>query len=243
VAGRRGVDNPLALAVLSWLTRGPMHPYELGRLLREADTGRSIKLNHGSLYMVFGQLAKAGLIEALPADRQGQRPERTPYALTAAGRAEMHTWLRRLIAEPDHEYPQFVAALSLVAALPPHEVVELLGERLERIRLVRAGITDLIRTALAAGSHPLFLVEEEYRLALLDAETDFVERFVARITDPDDGWGPAWARVLADPARGGPPTAGPSDGADAMAGSDGGVGAGSDGGVGAGADERRARGA
>ena len=43
--------------------------------------------------------------------------------------------------------------------------------------------------------HPLFLVEEEYRLALLDAESAFVERFIERITDPDDRLGPAVGAV------------------------------------------------
>ena len=48
--------------------------------------------------------------------------------------------------------------------------------------------------------HPLFLVEEEYRLALLDAESSFVERFVAQITHPDTGWGPLWAGFHGEPA-------------------------------------------
>ena len=125
----RKVGNLLALAVLSYLTQRPMHPYELGRTLREHGDERSIKFNHGSLYMVVGQLAKAGLIAEQETVREGQRPERTVYALTDAGREEFHEWLRELLAEPRHEYPQFVAALSLVAALPPDEVVELLATR------------------------------------------------------------------------------------------------------------------
>ena len=58
----RKVSNLLALAVLSYLTQRPMHPYELGRTLRAHGDERSIKFNHGSLYMVVRQLAKAGLI-------------------------------------------------------------------------------------------------------------------------------------------------------------------------------------
>lgn len=193
----RKVANPLALAVLSYLTRRPMHPYELSRTLRENDDGRSFKFNHGSLYMVFGQLAKAGFVVALETSRDGQRPERTRYALTDTGRTEMRDWLRSLVAQPEHEFPQFVAALSLIAALPPDEVVDLLGHRLKRLGQLRAEITALVESTLAAGEHPLFLVEEEYRLALLAAETAFVERFVERITHPVTGWGPAWAQVLA----------------------------------------------
>jgi DNA-binding PadR family transcriptional regulator len=199
MAKKRKVGNLLALAVLSYLSQRPMHPYELSRTLRDNDDVRSIKFNHGSLYMVVGQLARAGLIAEQETGRQGQRPERTVYALTEAGRREFRDWLRELVAEPQHEYPQFVAALSLIAALPPGEVVELLASRLDRLASQRAEIRDLIGTAQAGGLHPLFLVEEEYRLALMEAEAAFVKRFIGQITDPQTGWGPLWAQFHGEP--------------------------------------------
>jgi DNA-binding PadR family transcriptional regulator len=192
MAKRRKVGNLLALAVLSYLTMRPMHPYELSRTLRDNDDGRSIKFNHGSLYMVVQQLAKAGFVAEAGTDRAGQRPERTVYALTDEGRAELHDWLRELVEEPQHEYPHFVAALSLIGALRPAEVVGLLRKRLEHLTRERADTRRRIDEPTAAGVHPLFLVEEEYRLALLDADLAFVERFIARITDPDTGWQPMW---------------------------------------------------
>src|ERR687894_1008361 len=200
MAETRKVGNLLALAVLSYLTRGPMHPYELSRTLRQNGDARSIKFNHGSLYMVVQQLEKAGFVVARETVREGQRPERTVYALTDAGRDELRDWLRELVEEPEHEYPRFVAALSLIAALPPGEVVELLGRRLGRLAEQHAEIRNLIDKTLAGGVHPLFLVEEEYRLALLDAESSFVERFIERITHPETGWGRLWAEFRGEAA-------------------------------------------
>ncbi|MDQ3641197.1 MAG: PadR family transcriptional regulator [Actinomycetota bacterium] len=199
MASRRKVNNLLALAVLSYLTAGPKHPYELGRLLREHGDDRSIKFNHGSLYMVVEQLAKAGFIVEQETSREGSRPERTVYALTDAGRNELRDWLRELVEEPQHEYPHFVAALSLIAALPPSEVVELLGKRLGRLAKQRVEIRELIDSTLAEGVHPLFLVEEEYRLALLDAESSFVEQFIERINHPETGWGRLWGEFHGEP--------------------------------------------
>jgi DNA-binding PadR family transcriptional regulator len=193
MARGRKVSNLLALAVLSYLTQRPMHPYELSRTLRTHGDARSIKFNHGSLYMVIQQLAKAGFVAEVETTREGQRPERTVYSITEAGRSELRDWLRELVAQPQHEYPHFVAALSLIAALPPNEAVELLHERLRRLDAQRAEIRELIDTALAQDVHPLFLVEEDYRLALLEAESSFIGRFIERITDPKDGWGPLWA--------------------------------------------------
>ena len=192
---KRAVSNLLALAVLSYLSRAPMHPYELGRMLREHGDARSVKYTPSSLYMVVGQLERAGLITAQGPSREGRRPERTVYALTDAGRAELGDWLRELVAEPRHEYPHFVTALSLIGALGPDEVVELLERRLERLAAVRAETRAAIDETVAGGVHPLFLVEEEYRLALLDAERAFVEGFIARITDPETGWRAPWAAI------------------------------------------------
>jgi DNA-binding PadR family transcriptional regulator len=193
---QRKVGNLLALAVLAYLTQRPMHPYELSRTLRDNGDARSIKFTHGSLYMVVAQLAKAGFIAEQETTRAGQRPERTVYALTDAGRDELRDWMRELVEEPRHEYPSFVAALSLIAALPPSQVVSLLRKRLTRLAEQRTEIRSVIDGA--AEVHPLFLVEEEYRLALVDAETAFVEGFIARITDPEDGWGPMWARFFGE---------------------------------------------
>ncbi len=193
MAGKRRVSNLLALAVLSYLTRGPMHPYELARMMREQGDARSIKFNQGSLYMVVRQLEKAGFVVAKETTRAGHRPERTLYALTDSGRAEQRAWLRELVEVPAYEYPHFVAALSLVAALPPADAVDLLRKRLDHLARQRSEIRALIDGALADGVHPLFLVEEDYRLALLDAEIGFVTDFIGRVTDPEAGWSGLWA--------------------------------------------------
>ena len=183
--GRRKVGNLLALAVLAYLTQRPMHPYELSRMLRDHGDVRSIKFNHGSLYMVVQQLERAGFVAAQETSREGQRPERTVYAITDAGRAELHDWLRELVGEPQHEYPHFVAALSLISALPPSEVLNLLRQRLTRLAAQRAEIQAIIAGTLAQGVPPLFLIEEEYRLAMREAERGYVASLAERLAGPD----------------------------------------------------------
>ena len=191
--GKRKVGNLLALAVMSLLSQQAMHPYELGRNLREHGDDRSIKFNHGSLYMVVGQLARAGFITEQETSRGGQRPERTVYALTDAGRDELRDWLRELVGQPQHEYPAFVSALSLIAALPPSEALGLLRIRLGHLERQQAGIRALIETSQSGGVPGLFLIEEEYRLALLETESAFTARLIERMNDPGTEWMGQWA--------------------------------------------------
>ncbi len=182
--------NLLGLAVLAYLSRAPMHPYELSKTLRAHGDDRSIKFTHGSLYMVVQQLEKAGLVAPQETTRDGLRPERTVYGITPAGRAELQDWLRDLVGVPRHEFPAFGSALSLIGALHPDVVVELLRQRLVALQEQRTAAAALEGDS---GPHPLFLVEEVYRQGLLDAEIAFVHRFIEQITDPVDGWGPMWA--------------------------------------------------
>ncbi|MEU1283784.1 PadR family transcriptional regulator [Kitasatospora sp. NPDC005856] len=187
MAKRRTVSNPLALAVLAELTIEPMHPYEMGRRLKEQGKDRNIKYNRSSLYMVVEQLRKAGFVAERETVRDTQRPERTVYALTEEGRAELDDWMRELVAEPQHEYPAFGVALCLLAALPIEESADLLGRRLEaldeRIDATRAQLHEVAGTDV----HPMFVIEEDYALALLRAERRYTENLVAQLRDPEFG--------------------------------------------------------
>src|SRR3954454_25285865 len=95
---RRRVSNPLALAVLATLNERPMHPYEINTTLRSRGKEPSIKLNFGSLDSVVESLQKHPLITTRETTRDGRRPERTVYEITAAGVEEFEDWLAQLIS-------------------------------------------------------------------------------------------------------------------------------------------------
>lgn len=200
----RAVTNLLGLAVLSYLTERPMHPYELNRILKDRDAARTFKLSYGALYGVVGQLAEAGLIQASGTGQRGRLPRHTVFELTDAGRAEMRAWLAELLSQPRHEYPAFAAALSLVVVLPPGEAADLLRTRLARITSVAAQIRGQRDATVAAGVPPVFLVEDDYRIALLDAEAAFITTFLAKIEEPENGWSGPWQAYHASHHPGGP---------------------------------------
>jgi DNA-binding PadR family transcriptional regulator len=191
---RRKVANPLALAVLAFLLVEPMHPYELGRRLKETDKERSFNYNRGSLYMVVKQLAKAGFIVEQETVRDTERPERTVYSLTPQGREELYDWLRELVSTPYEEHPRFGAALSLLSVLDPAEAVGLLGQRSSALAAEREATRQTVESTLGGGVPWVFLVEEDYRLALLDAELAFVARLIESLSEPE--YARAWHEMF-----------------------------------------------
>src|ERR1700680_1705281 len=126
---KRPFTNPLALAVLVLLYERPMHPYEMATTLRERHKESSIKLNYGSLYTIIEKLLRGKFITVREVLKEGKRPEKTIYDLTAEGATELIDWMRELVSSPVKEFPQFEAAISLLPALPPEEVVTLLEIR------------------------------------------------------------------------------------------------------------------
>lgn len=184
--------KPLALAVLAYLLERPMHPYELGKLLRQRDKQQSIAYKHASLYMVVGQLRRDGYITEHETSRDGQRPERTVYRLTDAGRAALRERMRELVSRPVKEYRYFEAALALIMALPPAEVADLLAHRNRELSEQAEALREFVAGARERDVDQLFLVEHEYRLSLIEAEQRFTERFRALILERRPDFGRLW---------------------------------------------------
>ncbi|MFI5929184.1 PadR family transcriptional regulator [Micromonospora sp. NPDC051543] len=178
---RRKVGNLLALAVLSALVQRPMHPYEMAGTLRAWGKDQDMEFKWGSFYTVIRNLDKHQLIAAVESVREGRRPERTVYRITDAGRAELVDWARELVGTPMAEHPRFRAGLSVLAALHPDEATDLLRQRLDRLddalrrdrETLAAHLRDVPR---------LFLVENEYDLAIRDAEATWLRALLAELT-------------------------------------------------------------
>jgi DNA-binding PadR family transcriptional regulator len=188
---RRKLSNPLALAVLVTLWQKPMHPYEIAQTLRSQGKDATTKIKYGSLYTVVQNLEKHGFVEVADVERAGNRPERTVYGLTDAGRQEASEWLSDLLAVPAKEFPIFETALSFLAVLPPDEVARLLKERLKNLEVEavsgRAALAKLYETLPR-----LFLVEVEYQVHMVEAQTEWVRGFLEEIEKGSlpgvDGW-------------------------------------------------------
>lgn len=158
-----------------------MHPYEVAQTLRSRAKHESIRLNYGSLYGVVELLERRGFIRARETVREGRRPERTIYEITDTGSRELTDWLTELVAQPEKEYLQFEAALSLLPVLPPDDAVQVLRERMTKLEVRLAQLQGEHKAERDIGLPRLFAIESEYVEALARAELEFVGRLVKDI--------------------------------------------------------------
>ena len=89
-----------------------------------------------------------------------------------------------LVAQPHAEYPHFGVALSLLAVLSPSDSAELLSRRLVALTQQTEATRKVLGTAAEDGVLWVFLAEEQYRLALLEAERRFVTNLIESLKDP-----------------------------------------------------------
>ena len=191
VMKRRKLSNPLALAVLVTLWRKPMHPYEIAQTLRQQGKDSSTKIKYGSLYTVVQNLEKYGFVEVADVEQQGNRPERTVYRVTEAGREETTEWMSDLLAEPAKEFPIFETALSLIGVVHPDDAVRLLTERVKALDVQAASARGALEKLYETVPR-LFLVEVEYQLHMIEAQAEWVRGFLEEIRKGSlpgvDGW-------------------------------------------------------
>ena len=192
MAEKRKVANLMALAVLATVVQRPMHRYEMASVMRARSKDRDMDIKWGSLYTVVQNLERNGYLETTGVTRQGARPERTVYQITDAGRDELVSWTRELIAEPEAEHTRFVAGLSVLAVLTPQDVIELMRTRLQRLTETVESLTALLDEA--AGVPRLFLIEDEYRIAMTRAEADWVRSLLDELTAGNFPHLDAWRR-------------------------------------------------
>lgn len=178
MAQRRKVDNLMALAVLSTVVQRPMHRYEMASFLRERGKDKDMDIKWGSLYTVVANLAKHGFLEEIGSTRQGARPERVVYRITDAGRQELIDWTRELLSTAHREHPRFAAGLSVMLVLAPDEIIALLRDRLVELSEAISAERDALENA---GVPRIFLVEGEYAVAMLDAESQWVAGLLSEL--------------------------------------------------------------
>lgn len=172
-ASRSSPPNLWALTVLSLLRERSMHPYEMQRQIQMRHKADVLALKRGSLYHAIERLVKSGEIEPVETTREGRRPERTVYRLTASGEESLLGWLRGLVALPVQEPSQFMAALAHLHQLTPEDA----GEQLtSRAIALEGGVSALgaIIEHVEATVGRVSVLELEYALAVARAELAWV---------------------------------------------------------------------
>jgi DNA-binding PadR family transcriptional regulator len=195
-AWRSAQRSPLGLIVLWELFDGPKHVYGIQKLLEQQGKDRVVNVrSRASLYQTLERLMRLGLVELHQTARREGYPDRVVYAITDAGREAAREWLREMLRTTGNEYPDFIAAVSILFGLAPEDARAVLEQRAE------ARAAELADTEAQLAANPelprLFLLEEEYRRAILEAELSWLRSVIADLQKGRLTWSEEWLREIA----------------------------------------------
>jgi DNA-binding PadR family transcriptional regulator len=189
--------SPLGLIVLWQLVDKPMHVYRMQKLFEAQGKDRVVNLrSRASLYQTIERLVRNGLVEVSEIVRSEGYPDRTVYAVTDAGREVAGEWLREMLSSTEDEYPEFIAALSILFGLAPDEAQAELELRAQKLAAALAQ-TDSALTDAPAELPRLFLLEEEYRKAMLEAELAWIRGVIEDLRAGRLTWSEQWLHEIA----------------------------------------------
>ncbi len=183
-----GVQRPLDLLVLSMLLEGPMHPYEMAQLAAKRHVGRLVKLRTTSIYNVVARLQEAGLITVHEVEREGNRPERTVYALTEAGRRAHRATTEKLLAEQPTEFPQLYLALAQAHEVSRVDAARLLRRRRDAMAADLDAVVELVDSTASAGVPEIFRLDGGMRIATLRAQIAWLDDLLDRLDTNEIAW-------------------------------------------------------
>jgi DNA-binding PadR family transcriptional regulator len=188
--------SSLGLIVLALLSEEPMHVYRMQKLIRQRGKDRVVNVRaRASLHQTIERLARLGYVEARETIRTDGYPERVIYAITPSGRVAMAEWLRATLRATGTEFPEFLAAVSVLAALTPDDTRKQLEHRAEQLAAALAETETLIQNQVDLPR--LFLLEEECRRAALAAELGWVRGVVEDLRAGRLTWDGPWQRTMA----------------------------------------------
>jgi DNA-binding PadR family transcriptional regulator len=196
VAGGPAVQpSALGLLILWQLIAAPNHAYGLQKLFTSQGKDRVVNLrSRANLQQAIKRLQRLGLVEVHETVRSEGYPDRIVYTITDAGQEAARAWLREMLAETTGEFPDFIAAVSILFGLEPddartqleHRAAQL-AEQLADTDAQLTGNPDLPR---------LFLLEEEYRKAILTAQLSWLRGVIDDLHTGRLTWNEQWLAQL-----------------------------------------------
>jgi len=169
---------PLSHVVLGLLARGDRHGYEIKRQY-DARFPAAKPLAPAQVYATLERLQREGLVEPGSVERAGG-PDRTLYAMTPAGRDELHRWLG------DVEQPApFVTnplstkvTLALLVADQSAATGYLRRQRDAHLQRMR----EYTRVKTAPESSLAHVLAADYALNHLDADLRWIDTALDRVS-------------------------------------------------------------
>jgi DNA-binding PadR family transcriptional regulator len=173
-------------ALLSLLDQHESYGYELRAELERSAGSSWGQLNIGHVYQLLERLRRDGMVTIVRMDPQPRRTERVIYAITDAGRDELHGWLDTPSATSTGYRDDLYLKLAAAARLGS----ETLGRVVRREREALFGELRTLRELASAESDQLVALLLDGATLQVTARIELLDRAEQRAEDLVRPWVP-----------------------------------------------------
>jgi DNA-binding PadR family transcriptional regulator len=140
--------SSIRLFILGTLSAsGPLHGHQIRQQAQNDRTETWTDIQVGSVYGALKRLANEDLIREVRTEKVGNRPERTVYEITPAGRRSLVAIRETALREIDRHYDPFDLALAQARDIPQEHLDQLIENRIAALRVQLAAQRHAAETA------------------------------------------------------------------------------------------------
>jgi DNA-binding PadR family transcriptional regulator len=114
---------------------GPLHGHQIRQQAQNDHTETWTDIQVGSVYGALKRLANEDLIREVRTEKVGNRPERTVYEITPAGRRSLAAIHQTALRDLDRHYDPFDLALAQARDIPEEHLEQIVENRLGAFRV------------------------------------------------------------------------------------------------------------
>lgn len=172
------------LLLLGLLMAQSRHGYSINEFI-ERNLGRVSGMKRATAYSLLEKLERRGFVR-MDVETAGSYPPRKVYSITPAGREAFFNLLQELIVETDARASAADIALMFLDWLERDRVVSLLRQRASKLQ----ALADQLCATPRHKDAPAVDYAVQRKLALLQAEKEWIFDLISRLEDAQSGDSP-----------------------------------------------------
>lgn len=178
--------NDRETAVLGLLFDNSLYGYEIEKIIDERNMRDWTKIGFSSIYYVLKRLEEEEFVRSKRKLVKGRN--RTIYTITRIGKKALKESLVKLLSESSKQISPFELGIAYIHLLDSKEALECLDKFLisSQQRLVR--LQKLLKNSKAELANYRKIALFERPIELVDAEMNWVKRFIAELQTNKDFW-------------------------------------------------------
>jgi len=174
--------SKIDLMILGLVLEKPMHGYEINQIIGSEEMQSWLDISRTSVYYALSRLKKQGFITEV-VEKQHNKPDRSIFRITEAGRELFFNSLSQSLAEQERVFLEYNIGLFFINKLTKERAVEVLEKRKRFLKKWRSTLNEHLKVTRNGQEHPSTLrAVIDHTLSFTESEVSWLDSFIESVT-------------------------------------------------------------